>query len=149
MPGLQNNSGNKNTQRNGNKNSSRRRYFRPKNGSNSTAKNKTNNQLKVRELKFHLHGTESSKKAEIFERIKEDIVSKIKRTFSNAMNIAQSVKEGTRVTYSEPAMAEPTETDPIKLAREERKVSMKYQIDYEYWIKKEERLRRTGSKHLL
>ena len=126
MPGLQNsNSGsgsNQRSQRNGNK-SSGRKWYRSKSGSNNqTTKGKANNQLKAREMKFHLHGTDSSKKAETFEKIKDYIVSRIKRTFVNAMDIAQSIQDGARVTYNEPVMAETTETDPAKLAREEKMI---------------------------
>ena len=71
MPGLQNSSNQKSNQRNGSKsNRSGRKWYRSKSGNNSTTKGKpANNQLKARELKFHLHGTESSKEGETFERI--------------------------------------------------------------------------------
>ena len=102
MPGLQ---------RSQNKTgSSGKRHFKPRYGNNQNSKN--NNQPKMREMKFHLHGTDSSKKAETFEKIREDIISKIKRTFTNAMDIAQSIQDGTKKTFAEPTLGTSTETDP-------------------------------------
>ena len=138
MPGLQNSSSNKGSQGSGNKrNGSGKRWHRSKGGSNSSKSKPTNNQQKTRELKFHLHGTESSKKAETFEKIKEEIVSRIKRTFSNAMDIAQSVQEGKKKTYKESEMGETTETDIDKKARQEKMNALKYQLDYEHWLQEE------------
>ena len=132
MPGIQNNSSNKSGQRNGNKNNcSGKKWYRSKGGNNPSKSKTANNQQKARDLKFHLHRTDSSKKAETFEKIKDEIVSRIKRTFSNAMDIAQSIQDGARITYTEPVMAEPTETDPAKLAREGKMIQLKFQIDYE------------------
>lgn len=140
MPGLENSGSNqKSSQRNGGENNgSGRKWYRSKSGNNATTKSKTtNNQLRARELKFRMHGTESSKKAETFKKIKDDIVSRIKRTFINAMDIAKSIQNNARITHGEPEMGETTETDAAKLAREDKKITLKYQIDYEQWIKEE------------
>ena len=100
MPGLQNNnngSGSNQRSQNRGTRSSGKKWYRSKSGSNNqTTKVKANNQPKVRDLKFHLHGTDSSKKAEMFEKIKDNIVPKIKQTFVNAMDIAQSIQNGVR-----------------------------------------------------
>ena len=53
------------------------------------------------------------------------------------MDIAQSIQDGARVTYNKPVMAETTETDPAKLAREDKMITLKFQINYEHWIKEE------------
>ena len=134
MPGLQNNkngSGSNQRSQNRGTRSSGRRQYKSRSGSN-TQNTKTNTQPKSRELKFHLHGTDSSKKAETFEKIKDDIISKIKQTFVNAMDIAQSIQNGVRKSYKEPELAEPAETDPDKKAREEMTITLKFQIDYEH-----------------
>ena len=72
MPGLQNNNSgsgsNQKSQRNGNK-SSGKIWYRSKSGNNNQTTKKANNQIKAREMKFHLHGTDSSKKAETFKKI--------------------------------------------------------------------------------
>ena len=74
MPGIQNNSSNKSGQRNGNKNnSSGKKWYRSKGGNNPSKNKAANNQQKARELKFHLHGTDSSKKVETFKKIKSKI----------------------------------------------------------------------------
>ena len=138
MAGLQNNLSNKSGQGNGNKKSgSGKKWYRSKGGNNSSKGKNSNNQPKSRELKFHLHGTESSKKAETFEKIKEEIVSRIKWTFQNSMDIAKSIQEGKRVTFKEPEMGETTESDVDKKARQEKMNALKYQIDYEHWLQEE------------
>ena len=141
MPGLQNNnngSGSNQWSQNRGTRSSGKKWYKSRSGSNNqTTKAKANNQPKARELKFHLHGTDSSKKTEIFEKIKDNIVSRIKRTFVNTMDIAQSIQDGARKSYEEPVLDEPTETDPDKKAREEKMITLKFQIDYEHWIKEE------------
>ena len=72
MAGLQNNSTKQSNQNNGKgKSGSGKKWYRPKGQSNSSKGKNNNNQPKGRELKFHLHGADNSKKAETFERIKE------------------------------------------------------------------------------
>lgn len=78
---------------------------------------KNSNQPKSRELKFHLHGTDSSKKSERFEKIKEDIISNIKRTFANAIDIAHSIQDNAKKTYKEPELED--KILPDKKTREE------------------------------
>ena len=43
-------------------------------------------------MKFHMHGTDANKKAETFSKIKEDIISRIKRTFKDPLDVASSLK---------------------------------------------------------
>ena len=53
---------------------SKNRNSKTNNGSTSKGNNQPSKPT-VRELKYHMHGTEAHRKAETFEKIKDDIIS--------------------------------------------------------------------------
>ena len=88
-----------------NRNQGGRRRWRSK---NTNSKNNNGNsgksasqtvKLSVRELKFHMHGTDANKKAETFEKIKDDIISRVKRTFKDPLDVASSLKNAKVKTF--------------------------------------------------
>ena len=84
-------------------------------------------------MKYHMHGTDAQRKAESFEKIKDDIVSRVKRTFKDPLDIVTSLKELREKTFQEPDMAMSDKTGDAKV-HEERMLQLKYQIDYEHWL---------------
>ena len=80
-----------------------------------------------------MHGTDANKKAETFGKIKEDIVSRVKRTFKDPLDVASSIKDGKEKTFKEPDLGQSTKMGGAE-AHEERMLQLKYQIDYEHWL---------------
>ena len=70
-------------------------------------------------MKYHIHDTDAHKKAKTFEKIKEDIVSCVKRTFKDPLDIASSLKDLKEKTFREPDMGTSTKTGDAK-AHEEK-----------------------------
>ena len=66
-----------------------------------------------------MHGTDANKKAETFEIIKEEIISRIKRTFKDPLDVASSLKEGKEKAFTEPKLGQSEKTGDAK-AHEER-----------------------------
>lgn len=62
------------------------------------------NKPKIREYKFHLHNSAQKKTSESFGKIKEHIILKIKKTFDTPLEVAESLKTGTRTVTLEPNM---------------------------------------------
>ena len=124
--------------RNGNKNSNgqsgtqsnkanRQRRFGSKNRNSKGSAGKSNNQpIKptVRGMKYHMHGTDACKKAEIFGKIKEDIVSCVKRTFKDPLDAADSLKDLKEKTFKEPEMGTSSKKGDAK-AHEEKVLQLK------------------------
>ena len=82
-------------------------------------------------MKFHMHGTDANKKVETFGKIKEDIISRIKRTFKDPLDAACSLKGGKEKTFKEPELGQSEKAGDAK-ALKERMLQLKYQIDYEH-----------------
>ena len=116
-----------------NKNQGGRRQWRPRNinSRNNQSNSRNNNQpakVTSREMKFHMHGTDANEKAETFGKIKEDIISRIKRTFKDPLDVASSLKDGKEKTFKEPELGQSDKAGDAK-AHKERMLQLKYQIN--------------------
>ena len=120
----------------------RRAFYRKKeklnSRGNSGGNSGTNAKTKsiVRELKFYLHDSQLRKSSESFTKIKEAIITKIKKTFENPNAIAESLSSNKRKTFTKPELQQSTETDADAKQLENNMFKEEYRIDYKIFKKR-------------
>ena len=101
----------------------------------------------IREMKFHLHDSESRKSSESFRKIKEAIVIKINVSFDNPIEIGESLKTGVKYVFEKPTIEKSTNDDDAGIRAQENLMYLEeYKINFtifrqseikfkEQWIK--------------
>ena len=79
-------------------------------------------------MKYYMHGTDAHRKAETFEKIKEDIVSRVERTFKDPLDIVSSLKDLKEKTFKEPDMGTSGEQGTRKPMRKNATVEIPDQL---------------------
>ena len=80
----------------------------PTSGASTSASKRTK---LIREMKFHLHDSESRKSSESFRKIKEAIVNKVNLSFDNPIEIGKSLKTGIKFVFEKPEIETSTDDE--------------------------------------
>ena len=125
-----------------NNNRSQKNPFRQKNknSTNSESNNGQNgNKPKIWEHRFHIHDSAQRNTSESFGKIKEAIILKITKTFDTPLEVAESLKTGTRTVPPEPKIVTSTAaTAPLWTAEDALNLE-KWKIQYHYYHQKNQK----------
>ena len=115
-----------------------RRNFRYRNSNNKPSNSGKGNNVSgttsyKKEMKFYLHDLDSRKRSESFNRIKQHIILKIQETFSNSLDITESIESNTEKTFTSPVLQRSTKADQAERSFEEKQFLQNYTIDYEIY----------------
>ena len=87
-----------------------------------------------RELKFHMHDSALRKNAEFFGKVKEAIVLRIQKTFTNGRDLSECLWDGTEKVFNEPILQRAINEDADTMAFQQKMYDMKWQINYERYV---------------
>ena len=126
----------------------KRPYYRKRGKSNSGGNSGTNAKTKstVREMKFHLHDSQQRKSSESFAKIKEAIITKIKKSFKNPNTIEESLSSNSKKIFTKPKKQESTETDADAKNMQNTMFMEQYKINSTIFRKKEMRFQEQWTK---
>ena len=101
-------------------------------GGNSWGNSGTNAKTKstVRELKFYLHDSQLRKSSESFTKIKEVIITKIKKSLENPNTIVESLLLDLKKVFIKPKKQETTEANLATRDMENSMFMEEYKIDF-------------------
>ena len=109
----------------------RKLYFWRISGANTKRKST------VREIKFHLHNSQQRKSSESFTKIKEAIITKIKKQYKNPNPIVESFSSNYKKTFTKLKKQESTETDADAKNTENTMFMEEYKTNFIIFRKKE------------
>ena len=90
-----------------------------------------------RKLKFHMHDSALRKNAESFGKVKEAIVLRIQKTFTNGRDLAECLQDGTEKVFNEPILQRAINEDADTMAFQQKMFDMKWQVDYKRFVDQE------------
>ena len=85
---------------------------------------------KVKELKFNLHDSVNRKSSESFGKIKEAIITRINLEFDNPIEIADSLKMGTKIVFVKPKLENSLSDDVDVKVQENLMFMEEYKINF-------------------
>ena len=84
----------------------------------------------VRELKFNLHDSVNRKFSESFGKIKEAIITRINLELDNTIEIADSLKMGTKIVFVKPKLESSLSVDKDIKVQENLMFMEEYKINF-------------------
>ena len=125
------------------KGSNRRRFNRRRNNSQKSASSPnpaTNNEPKIREFKFYLHDSAQRKSSESYNKIVDNIIIKIQKTFDQPIEIADSIKNKAKKVFTEPELADPVTDGSAEVQKRKDEMNMrKWSIQFEHYEEKKDK----------
>ena len=100
------------------------------NPTSGTGKSASTTPKMVKELKFNLHNSVQRKSSEYYGTIKEAIITKIHLDFDNPIEIAESLKVGTKIVFAKPKLESSISGDVNVKAQENLMFMEEYKINF-------------------